>query len=289
MASLAAAAHDWAFTFDRPQIASPVAAHMEKREVFDDGVSDIYGPNSDRERCFSACCALCLGGPYFPVVTIPFREFARWHGCLDFSTPVDFATRRSDGVLIVRTRSRVCCWKVDEIPLAEIQSFAIYSETTKWVSSNDRYVLEFSAPVRATDGTSLRRAMPRAHGDPCSDDQGCDRCMEACLNSCTKPAGTPLIERPYFPSAFLGAAVRGRSEVTRMSRRRWLPHDVDAMALLVAKLSQLLPEADEESEASSSSDGGSLHGAVIPRTSSETLLCDRGGSKIVPIIAPNVP
>ena len=247
------------------------AQTMEEREA-----SHVVGPDSDAERLFAACCGVCCVGcgPYLPVATIPCRQYATWHRCLDLSTPVNF---RAEGErLVVRTRSNVCFWDVEEIAVGDVESVGVYVEDTAWVSSGDRpvYALEFSAPVPVKSAKQLKRSMPRS----CADDGGCDRCCETHLH-CAKPAGTPLMPRPYFPACSLGAVVRGRSGVTRLSRRRWLPADVDAMERLAASVAMLLARAADDGASAASSDEAVLH---LPRSASEDLLCPRVDARVHP-------
>ena len=245
------------------------AQTMEEREA-----SHVVGPDSDAERLFAACCGVCCVGcgPYFPVATIPCRQYATWHRCLDLSTPVNF---RADGErIIVRTRSNVCFWNVEEIAVGDVESVGVYAEDTAWVSSGDRpvYALEFSAPAPVKSTKQLKRSMPRS----CADDGGCDRCCETHLH-CAKPAGTPLMPRPYFPACSLGAVVRGRSGVMRLSRRRWLPADVDAMERLAASVAMLLARAADDGASASSDEA--VH---LPRSASEDLLCPRVDARVHP-------
>lgn len=250
----------------------PAGAHVLQGEAVSQTRLPISGP---APICDSFPCHQCIApiltvgtvGIYHVALTSCCADCLLWHGIVDFSSPVHF--RLADGELMVSMRSWGCRWSEERFAEQQVEQFVVLKEDTHWgpatvrvasqhglVRYDEKYELIYGAPRPLTDEADVARARG-ALQRRCSDDTSCRRACEQCVKSdqpCTTCLTGELSVRQGFPCVSLAAKLRDGaqsqntpmnpprdSNYVRISRRRWLARDLDALERLAARLNSALP------------------------------------------------
>ena len=212
---------------------------------------------SNLEYHKSQCCCLLLtvatGGFYcwcFPEGI----DCLKWYNIIDLSCPINF--HLMDGNLHVENKkeNHCCSWHKQDIPFNRIVAFVVIIEDTKWLSQSNRVAAAHGGGTEEAyvfvyhnfrvlnienqdEIVRLKNTMPMK----CTDDESFQReCYRCRHNMCSN---NKMPERPGHPCVSLGVRLlqsQQRRTTVRLSRRRWLPKDLDRMVLMTNTLNQTL-------------------------------------------------